>query len=146
MEKINSEEIEIVPFSKKSLDPVSYELHLGEEIQKITPLDKESFSGKNPKEKDITLLKIEESGYTLYPGEFIVAKTAEKIIIGKNTLGMFDGKASLAQIGLFTHTSSMLIEPGFEGHITCEIFNGNKYPIILFPNQKIGQVVFAMVS
>ncbi len=142
---IQAGKIGINPFQKEFLGPVSYEMHLGAELYRVEPNVKH-FKGKKPKEKNLTLLNLSDKSYVLSPSEFIIAKTEEKIFCDSNTMAIFDGKPSLAQIGLFTNISSVLVDPMTNSEITCEIFNASKFPIELIIGQKIGQIFFARVS
>ena len=56
-------------------------------------------------------------------------------------MGRVEGVSSLARIGLLVHITSGFIDPNFKGHITLEIVNLNKYPIILEDGCRICQLV-----
>lgn len=129
--------IGITPFKEESLGQVSYEMHLGHKLFKVKPKGK-YFNGGTPKEKELIPIEIKEKTYDLYPGEFMIAKTEEKIYCDTEVIAIFDGKPSLAQIGLFTNISSVLVDPLTNSEITCEIFNASKFPIRLITGQKIG--------
>jgi len=48
---------------------------------------------------------------------------------------------------LFTnHETAGYIDPGFKGHITFEMSNLNKVPIILYPGMKVAQICFFVMS
>ena len=142
MKLISNDKIRISNFLDEYLGPVSYEMHLGNSIMIIEPISK-SFEGSKPKEKVLKEIKIQDDGYTLRPKQFIIAKTLESVYCDEDIVGIFDGKASLAQIGLFTNISSTLVEPLTDSSITCEIFNCSNFPIKLFKKQKIGQIFFS---
>ena len=137
--------IGITPFKEESLGPVSYEMHMGSLLFKVEPKGK-YFNGVTPKEKELLSIEIEDKLYDLSPGEFIIAKTEEKISCDSKVMAIFDGKPSLAQIGLFTNVSSVLVDPLTNSEITCEIYNASKFPIKLKIGQKIGQIFFSEVS
>ncbi|MEI7578668.1 MAG: dCTP deaminase [bacterium] len=143
IESINSGRIKITPFDQAQLGLVSYELHLGANVNLISPKAGNVFHGDEPKKKIIKQIAISEKGYQLLPGEFIIAETNELISLDNKLMAIFDGKASLAQIGLFTNVSSTLVEPLTNKRITCEVFNCSKFPIILYKGQKIGQIYFS---
>lgn len=142
---IKDEKIGINPFKLESLGSVSYEMHLGSLLFQVKPKGK-YFNGGKPKEKELIPIKIKDKKYVLSPGEFIIAKTEEKIFCDSEVMAIFDGKPSLAQIGLFTNISSVLVDPLTDSEITCEIFNASKFPIKLIIGQKIGQIFFSGVS
>ena len=145
LKKLKGKNISITPFDLESLGPISYEMHLGDIIYKIKPKE-EVLDASKPKEKELIEIHLTNDSYLLSPGEFIVAKTKEQIYCDENTMAIYDGKASLAQIGLFTNISSMLVEPKTDSKITCEIFNASKYKIKLVVGQKIGQIAFCGVN
>ncbi|HRO64702.1 MAG TPA: hypothetical protein PKU78_00590 [Candidatus Dojkabacteria bacterium] len=142
---IKDEIIGITPFKGEFLGSVSYEMHLGSLLFQVKPKGK-YFNGGKPKEKELTPIKVKNKSYTLSPGEFIIGKTEEKIYCNSETMAIFDGKPSLAQIGLFTNISSVLVDPLTDSVITCEIYNASKFPIKLMIGQKIGQIFFSGVS
>ena len=142
---IKDDKIKISPFNEGFLGSVSYEMHLSESIFSVEP-KAVIFDGESPKEKVLTSIKFKNEEFILFPNEFIIAKTQEKIFCDEFTMAIFDGKPSLAQIGLFTNISSVLVDPMTNSEITCEIYNASKFPIKLKVGQKIGQIFFSEVS
>jgi dCTP deaminase len=49
-------------------------------------------------------------------------------------------------LGLLTHSTAGFIDPGFSGHVTLELSNVAKLPILLWPGMKIGQLCFFRLS
>lgn len=143
---LKAKTINIEPFDEKYLDATAYEAHLSEKLFKVSPVNKTAFNGMQPKEKTLSKLKFESGIYVLKPGEFIIGKTIEKLTLPENIAGIFDGKASLAQIGLFTNISSIHIDPLTNSDITVEIYNASSYPINLAVGMKIGQIVLVEVK
>ena len=47
----------------------------------------------------------------------------------------------MARIGLMVHITSGFIDPNFKGHITLEVVNMNRYPLILEDGARICQLV-----
>lgn len=145
LEKLNNKELTITPYDENSLGPVSYELHLGNTITVITP-NNDEFSGNAPRERKTESIEINDSGFLLLPKCFVITKTLESLTFTSQIVGIFEGKASLAQVGLFSHIASTLIEPEHNAPITCELFNSSDYPIRLYKGQKIGQIYFSDVE
>ncbi len=141
-ELIAKNELGITPFDDSAFNPTSYELHLSENIFKTSPKE-EVFDGNNPKDKLIESITMKNRAYRLEPGGFILGKTSETLYLSEKYMGLFDGKPSLAQIGLFVHISSVLIDPGTNSTITVEVFNASEFPIDLKVGMKIGQVMFS---
>ena len=131
----------IEPYSDSHLQPCSYDVRLSDEIIRFIghgtiKLSDRSFSGEYFK------LNMNEHGYILEPGEFILGSTIEKVKLPNNIAARFEGKSSLGRIGLATHVTAGFIDPGFEGTITLEIKNLNQYPILLETGCPIGQLCF----
>lgn len=90
-----------------------------------------------------TLVELsEDDSFTLHPGEFALASTAEIISLASNVAARLEGKSSLGRLGLMTHSTAGFIDPGFSGQITLELSNVSNLPIKLYPRMKIGQVCF----
>lgn len=85
--------------------------------------------------------------FTLYPGQFVLAQTHERIALPPHITAKLEGKSSLARLGLVLHATAGFIDPGFEGTITLELCLVSPRPLVLHPGMKIGQVCFyAMTS
>lgn len=80
--------------------------------------------------------------FRLDSGAFALASTFERVKLPSNVASRYEGKSSLGRIGLFTHVTAGFIDPGFEGHITLELFNATPAPIYLVPGMRIGQLCF----
>ena len=74
---------------------------------------------------------------------FILAGSVERIRLPINVAALLDGSSTLSRSGLAVHQTGQWIDPGFEGHLTCEIKCNNNVGYILRPGMKIGQLVFA---
>ena len=117
-------------------------MHLSENLFRTEP-EVSTFDGNKPKEKKTIPLELVRNSYTLNPKEFVIGKTQETIKVSEKYMGIFDGKSSLAQIGLFVHISSVLVDPGTNSTITAEIFNASDFTIEPKVGMKIGQIIFA---
>lgn len=78
----------------------------------------------------------------LHPGEFALASTRERVVIGNTVAGRLEGKSSLARLGLIVHTTAGFFDPGFEGFPTLELLNVSPRSIILRPGMAIAQMAF----
>lgn len=79
--------------------------------------------------------------YILKPGEFVLMASNEVINIPNGIIGFVQGRSSIARLGIQTEQAG-LIDAGFRGTITFEVFNQTKYPIILRGGMRIAQVYF----
>lgn len=132
------------PFDPSRVQPASIDMTLGSSFLRlgrsfgevIDPASKATYPSKHKTEGD----------YWLYPGHLTLAMTAEKVCVPADLLGRFDGKSSLARLGLLTHVTAGFIDPGFRGFITLELLNVALSPILLRPGMAIGQISFEMLD
>jgi len=79
---------------------------------------------------------------TLQPGELILGSTLERVSISDRLVGRLEGKSSLGRLGLLIHSTAGFIDPGWTGHLTLNLYNAAKLPILLYPGMKVCQVSF----
>lgn len=83
---------------------------------------------------------IDVSGeFALYPGEFVLATTLETVYLDRNHLGYVDGRSSVARCGLIIEAAG-LIDPGYRGQITLELYNQRRVPLVLKVGMRICQM------
>lgn len=80
--------------------------------------------------------------FLISPGGFVLASTFERLTVPPNMVARFEGKSSLARLGLLTHVTAGFIDPGFVGYVTLELKNLMPVEFILTPGMKIGQICF----
>lgn len=85
-------------------------------------------------------------GVKIEPGEFLLAVTRERVAIPDDLVARVEGRSSLARLGLAVHVTAGFIDPGFEGQITLELANFNRYPITVYSGMRIAQLVFEKLS
>lgn len=78
--------------------------------------------------------------FLLYPQNFVLAATLERVTVGNQHVVTLEGCSSLGRLGLLVHATAGFIDPGFHGYITLELFNLAPLPIRLWPGMKIGQL------
>lgn len=134
----------IEPFNKEQVQPASYDMKLGLKYRYYTANEDQPFDTIDPRSSDrrTWLDEIPEEGIVLGSKSFILASTVERIRIPSDLVGRVEGKSSLARMGLFVHVTAGFVDPGFEGHITLELFNGNHFGIKLYSGMKICQMSF----
>ena len=120
----------IQPFNSLYLQPSSIDLHFRLNKGVIVP----------PVVDEIEL-KQNFNRIVIPPSELVLISTLEKIHIPNGYVGRVEGVSSLARIGLLVHITSGFIDPNFKGHITLEIVNMNRYPIVLEDGCRICQLV-----
>ena len=133
----------IYPFNNSQLQPCSYDVTLSESIIRYTGsgiIDASLRTLSNHLE--YYKFSMNEDGYILDPGEFILGSTNEYITLPDNLAARYEGKSSMGRIGLASHITAGFIDPGFSGTITLEIKNENNHQIRIKPNMPIGQFCF----
>ena len=98
------------------------------------------------KEKESLNMKeftIPEQGYLLFPGEFILASSAETFNLPNWVAAEYKLKSSLARSGL-QHLMAGWCDPGWNNsRLTLELTNVTQHHSLLIkPGMKIGQMVF----
>lgn len=78
----------------------------------------------------------------LKPNEFVLGRTVEYVSLPDDILGRVEGRSSIGRLGVAVHVTAGFIDPGFEGTITLEIVNLNSVPVVLYPFQRVCQIVF----
>ena len=139
--------IVIRPFRTKQLQPVSYDVTLGNEFQ-VT--NRHFTIAIDPAKKvfpDTRMVKVRDGeAFLLHPGESVLGKQKEFIGVDENHLILLSGKSSLARAGLVVHNTAMLFNPGHYFYPTFELVNTNNVPIILRPGMEDAQILIARLS
>ncbi|MCG8329457.1 MAG: dCTP deaminase [Chitinophagales bacterium] len=131
---IDNGKIKITPFCPRQLSTNSYDLRLGETIIRY----KEEII--NPKEEpDFNKILLKEEGLQLDAGEFILGHSDEKVG-SDHFVPILHGKSNTARLGLFVHVTADLIDIGYFGNFTFQLYATT--PIRIFPNMLIAQVSF----
>lgn len=118
------------------IEPSSMDLHLGE--TQLKPCG----NGVEPVRVDDPSTYPEHvpiEDFKVQPGEFLLAHTDEEIDLPDSKVGFVHGRSSVGRLGLFIHNAG-LIDAGFSGQITLELFNAASYPIELKPDMRIAQM------
>ena len=58
---------------------------------------------------------------------------------------MYEGRSTLARIGIASHLSAGFGDVGFSGAFTLELYNHSPWDILLRPGMRVGQVAFEYV-
>lgn len=83
--------------------------------------------------------------YYLKPGQFVLGSTVEVIKLSGNVVGMVHGKSTRARQGLIVHAAG-LVDPGFNGQLTLEMYNMSGWGIPLEFGMLICQISFDWVD
>lgn len=131
--------IKIDPFDPSLLKAASYTLTLGEKLYKLKPVSFIDSRKDKPEYEEITM---DENGYLLDPGAFIVGASRERITLSDSVAATISTRGSRAQQGLDAILSSSFAEPGSDNHMALEMHNAGNVPIKLFSGIGIAKIVF----
>ena len=84
--------------------------------------------------------------FTLHPGEFILAVTKEYIEMPDDLAGGLEGRSSIGRLGVVVHSTAANVDAGFRGHITLELGNMGRIPVMLYPGMRICSLSFHQLS
>lgn len=134
-----------------AIQPASIDLHLSDELRLYDPKQHE-IDPLNPPE---TILYMMGPVYQMFPGEFLLGSTVEKIRLPSDIYARIEGKSTLGRCGLQVHITAGFIDPGypgglspeFYGNITLELKNVTHHHFItLRPGMPIAQICFGRVD
>lgn len=114
--------IGITPFSEDQVEAAHVNLHLGE---------------SHAMENDVL---------TINAGQFVVARTLERIRLPDTICGSMEGRSKLAQQGLSIEQSSTFIEPGSDTTMALEIFNAGTGQVCLERGQKVVKMILMRIA
>jgi dCTP deaminase len=86
-----------------------------------------------------------QDGYLLPPGGFALGVTRERVQVPNHICAFVAGRSGVARIGLQIEAAGLL-DPGYKGCPTLELFNQAPYPIRLYAGMPIGQVYFVAMT
>lgn len=84
----------------------------------------------------------DKEAFILHPGEFVLAVTKEHITMPDDLTGRLEGRSSIGRMGVVIHSTAANIECGFRGHITLELANMGRIPVMLYPGMRICSISF----
>lgn len=140
--RVKTGEIVIDPFLEECLQPASYDLHLD---NKVLIFDKEKYGlidVKKPSDALMKLIDIEDDGYIIHPGDFVLANVKEITGVDNKHVGRLEGKSSLGRLGLVIHVTAGFLDAGNKLRLTLEMVNLSGIPIKVYKGMKIAQIAF----
>lgn len=135
---VKSMNIIIEPFNEKQVGPNSYDFTLSDQLL-IYDVDQLDCGVDNPTYS----FTIPSSGFKLRPNELYLGCTNERFGSSKY-VPWIDGRSSMGRLGLSVHITAGRGDLGFVGRWTLEITVVK--PLVVYPNQRIGQVTFFNVE
>jgi len=144
--ELGAENITISDFDENRLQPVSYDILLGnhfEVVKSYRTTFVDPARGIFPETQQIEVDDGEE--FVLHPGKTILGTSKDHFGSNKYLIQL-SGKSSLARIGLVVHNTAGIVNPGHFLNITFELYNAGKIPIILRPGMEVAQILFSEIS
>jgi dCTP deaminase len=127
-----------------SIEPSSIDVRLSDTVlveqeqdEPIDVTDEETY----PEYDEETI----SDGYVIEAGDFVLATTEEVVTITKDLVGYLHGRSSVGRLGMFIENAG-LIDPGFNGQITLELYNASRNDIQLQEGMRIGQLTLHKIG
>ena len=133
LSRLNSDII-IEPFSKKRLNPNSYNLRLHNELL-FYPSDYLDMKTMNR----VKTIKIPPEGLIIWPGKLYLGRTVEYTKT-KNLVPMLEGRSSVGRLGMAVHITAGFGDVGFMGYWTLEI--STLCPLRIYPDVEVCQIYY----
>jgi dCTP deaminase len=128
-----------------AVNAASLDIHLGDRIMREVNSDHGSnvIDYRARHHLRMATQTIDEDGYVLHPGEFILAQSAEIFNLPLDVSAEYKLKSSMARIGL-DHMNAGWCDAGWHGSVlTLEFKNMSQFHSIrIRPGDAIGQIVF----
>jgi dCTP deaminase len=142
---VKSGKIKVTPFNPEAVQPGSLELTLGNEFLVFRFARRPIIDTKAGKPLQDLTEKItvkDGEGFYILPGELVLASTKEVLELAPDVCGLLEGRSSFARMGLMVHATSSFLHPGSRGRQTLEMSNMTSLPVIVYPGQRLCQMVF----
>ena len=139
-ELVKKEEL-IVPFNESNLQSESYDVTIGTEI---TELSKEihciDISKQETVDNIYINIDISVNGYIISPKQYLLVSLRETLKVPDDITVHLRPKTRYTRLGLLVtdqHCNST-----YSGHLRIGLFNATEYPIHIYPDYTIAQLVF----
>lgn len=137
----------IIDANPENVNGASIDLTLANQILVETDSLQRFVSLKDKQTPLMEAIEINENGFALMPGDFILASTNEIFHLPNDIAAEFKLKSSVARAGL-NHCLAGFADPGWNNsRLTLELKNELKYHTLLLKvGMKIGQMIFYRVK
>ena len=133
----------VEPYVPKQLGPNSYDVRLSPMLKIYDASTRNNLFLDCKTDNPTTSIIIPEDGYILEPGILYLGSTIEKV--GSNHyIPMYEGRSSMARLGIQSHLSAGFGDVGFTSHWTLEITTVHRVKI--YKEMRIGQVYFHKID
>jgi dCTP deaminase len=133
--------IEVDPFDPKQINPVSYDLTLGDKYAVYLRTDVRALDSRQ--HNDFDLYDVPSKGVTLMPGRGYLMHTRERVRTD-HFVPVLDGKSSIGRLFVQVHVTAGYGDPGFDGQYTLEVTC--VHPVVLYAGMRIAQMRFHTIE
>ncbi len=136
IEPFNQEQVRkgVISFGVSSY---GYDIRIADEFKMPNPgggiIDPKNFNDSQFKDYRGDLCEIPANSY-------VICRSLEYLRIPRETLVLCFGKSTYARSGVLVNITPL--EPEWEGHITISVSNTAPFPVRLYANEGIAQIVF----
>lgn len=127
------------PYDPAAVQPASVDVHLGAVFATLYRPNGRPLDPREPVQMREQRVGAGEP-YVLTPGGFALAATVEVVGLPAHIAGRYEGKSSIARLGVASHVTGAFLDPGFRGQVTLELANLSGHSVLLWPGMAIGQV------
>lgn len=145
--------IVVDPLDVGAIQPASIDLRLGREFATFSrnpagfgPQPMIQIDPFGPERTTHEFTKLRAECYSIYPGEFILAHTLERVEIGAEYVARIEGRSTLGRLGLIVHATAGFVDPGWKGELTLEMYNASPNKILLRYGMPIAQLAVELLS
>lgn len=125
------------------LSSYGYDIRIADEFKIFRKTSRESIV--DPKNVDPELFEdIKASSCIIPANSSIIARSFEYFKMPRSTLALCTGKSTYARIGVIVNVTPL--EPCWEGYLTMGIGNISTYPVKIYANEGIAQLIFFEAS
>jgi len=147
LELIEEGKLRVEPFEERLLGNDSLDVRLGGEILVSKPINEVVDAHRPPSFWERRAIG---DGFILYPGQFILGSTLERIALPNSVAAFIEGKSSVGRLGIMVHVTAGVIHAGFGSKgpstITLEIYSVNPNPVRIYEGMPIAQLTFHPLS
>lgn len=141
---INEKRLVVDPFNKEIIRENGLDMRLSDEVARHNPNHDEDFlidpSNESTLREEYVLEKNVKE-IILKPHEQVLLSTIEFVGLPDNLVGFVELRSTWARHGLFMPPT--IIDAGFAGTVTLEVFNSSKFPILLRHEIRFAHIIFA---
>jgi len=135
----------IKPFNKEIIRENGVDFRLAGEVGYHNPMLSEDFVVDPSKKEDIEneyIVEKNKKEIILQPKQQVLLSTIEYLKMPDNLIGFVELRSTWARHGLIMPPT--IIDAGFEGTITLEVYNASIYKIKLKPKLRFAHIIFAV--